>query len=359
MFLFPAFRSLHWGFSSHDVCAVRCSDRKLRETFRGVCIFFEIHMNNSSTSFRDLLDREGPILLAGAHDGMSARLVEEAGFDAVWASGFEISAAAGVPDASILTMTENLAAARTMVERVQIPVLADCDSGYGNVANVVRMVREYEQSGIAGICIEDNPFPKECSFYPGAERPLASIQEHVRRVRACLEARTSKDFVVVARTEALVAGRGVEEALRRAEAYADAGADLCLIHSKSETADEVLAVAARWKRSTPLVCVPTIYRHATVEELHAGGYKVVIFANHGLRSAVRAMRETFARILEMRSAGSVEDRIVSLKTIFELVGVDEMKAQELHLATSDAVVKNEVLEEVLEEVVEPFVLEER
>lgn len=117
--------------------------------------------------FRRMLDRPGPVILAGAHHGLSARLVEEAGFDAVWASSFEISASHAVPDANILSMAENLAVAKNVNDSVTIPIIADCDNGYGNAINVMRMVQEYERAGIAGVCIEDNDFPKRCSFYTG------------------------------------------------------------------------------------------------------------------------------------------------------------------------------------------------
>lgn len=272
------------------------------------------------------------MVLAGAHNALSARLVEEAGFDAVWASGFEISASFGVPDGNVLTLSENLAVARSMAAAVEIPVIADCDSGYGNVINVQRTVREYEAAGVAGICLEDNPFPKRCSFYPDPRRKLASLEEHANRLRAAVEARRSDDFVLIGRTEALIVGAGGEEALRRARAYDDAGADLCLVHSKSESPEEVLAVAAAWDRETPLVCVPTTYKETTVAELSDGGYQVVIFANHGLRAGIRAMRETLATLRREGFAASVDARIASLTEVFELVGVAEMVAEERRFA---------------------------
>src|SRR4051794_13071509 len=167
----------------------------------------------SAAKLRRLLASPGPIVLAGAHDGLSARLVQDAGFEGVWASGFEISAAHGVPDASILTMTEMLAASRQMSEAVAIPVIADCDTGFGNAINVIRTVRAFEAADVAGICIEDNVFPKRCSFYPGVKRLLADTDEQTLKIRAAVDA-GSPDFVVIARTEALIAGWGLEEALR-------------------------------------------------------------------------------------------------------------------------------------------------
>ncbi len=277
---------------------------------------------------KDRLGKPGPLLVAGAHDALSAKLVERAGFDAVWASGFEISAAHGVPDANILTMKENLDAASQMVASVSIPVIADCDNGYGNAVNVVHTVRAYERAGIASICIEDNVFPKRCSFYAGVKRDLADVDEHAGKIRAVIDTRRSPTFHVIARTEALIAGWGMEEALRRGRAYADAGADMVLIHSKSEQPDEVVEFARRWDRGTPLVCVPTIYKTITAGELEKAGFKVVIFANHGLRSSIKAMRETFARLVAEQRCAAVDDRIVPLEDVYELIGVQQMKKEE-------------------------------
>ena len=274
------------------------------------------------------LARPGPLLVGGAHDALSAKLVERAGFDAVWASGFEISAAHGVPDANILTMSENLDAAARMVGAVRIPVIADCDNGYGNAVNVIHTVRAYERAGVAAICIEDNVFPKRCSFYAGVKRELADVDEHVGKIRAVLDTRRSPDFHVIARTEALIAGWGMEEALRRGRAYADAGANLVLIHSKSDQPDEVLEFARRWDRKVPLVAVPTIYKSITAGELGNAGFKVVIFANHGLRASIKAMRETFERLAVEQRCAAVDDRIVPLEDVYDLIGVQDMKREE-------------------------------
>jgi phosphoenolpyruvate phosphomutase len=277
---------------------------------------------------KDRLAQPGPLLVGGAHDALSAKLVAEAGFDAVWASGFEISASHGVPDANILTMTDNLQAAARMARAVEIPIIADCDNGYGNAINVIYAVQEYEREGIAGICIEDNVFPKRCSFYAGVKRELADVEEHVGKIQACVRTRRSPDFAVIARTEALIAGWGMEEALTRGRAYADAGADLVLIHSKSESPDEVLEFARRWDRTTPLVCVPTIYRQTTARELADAGFKVVIYANHGLRSSIRAMRQAFARLKAEQKCAAVDDLVVPLEDVYDLIGVSQMKKDE-------------------------------
>src|SRR5215475_12509678 len=208
---------------------------------------------------RRLLERPGVVVAAGAHDALSAKLAEEAGFDAVWASGFGMSAVQAVPDANILTLTETLEAVRRICDAVTIPVVADCDNGYGNAINVMRTASEFERAGAAGICIEDNEFPKRCSFYAGVRRDLVAVEEHARKVEAATAARRDPRFLVIARTEALIVGLGVDEALGRAHAYADAGADAILVHSKASEFNELRDFARAWNRSVPLAAVPTTY----------------------------------------------------------------------------------------------------
>jgi phosphoenolpyruvate phosphomutase len=278
---------------------------------------------------RELMARPGPIVIIGAHNGLSGKIGEEAGFDGLWASGFEISASYAMPDANILTMAENLHAAKMMNDVTSVPVVADCDNGYGNAINVIRCVEEYERAGIAAICVEDNVFPKRCSFYAGVKRELSDVEEHAGKIRAAKSTARDKDFVVIARTEALIAGWGMEEALKRGRAYADAGADMVLIHSKSKEPDEVIAFARAWDRpQTPLVCVPTIYKSTPVSTLHEAGFKLIIFANHAVRSSIKAMTETLQTLRREMFTGSVEDRVVPLERVYQIIGVDQMKKDE-------------------------------
>ena len=282
-----------------------------------------------ATTLRELMKRPGLIRTVGAHDALSAKMIERAGFDAIWASGFGISASLKcIPDGSFLTMTEQLAVTQNIVEAVAIPVIADCDTGFGNALNVMRTVQDYEKAGIAGICIEDNVFPKRCSFYAGVRRELVSADEHAGKVRAAKSAQASSDFIVIARTEALIAGWGQDEALKRAEAYADAGADAVLIHSKSPTFDELRAVSQRWSGRVPLVVVPTIFGAVTVEELERHGFKIVIFANQVIRTAIKAMRDTLDVLKRENRAEAVSDRMVALQEVYDLVGVTQMEEDE-------------------------------
>ncbi len=202
---------------------------------------------SKARKLRELMARPGPIVIIGAHNGLSGKIGEEAGFDGLWASGFEISASYGMPDANILTMAENLHAAKMMNDATDLPVVADCDSGYGNAVNVIRCVEEHERAGIAAVCLEDNVFPKRCSFYSGVRRELASVEEHAAKIRSAKAAQSDPAFVVIARTEALIAGWGMEEALARAEAYrAAVRARVRVLAAKAITAyEQTLSRAAR------------------------------------------------------------------------------------------------------------------
>ncbi|MEI1419929.1 phosphoenolpyruvate mutase [Bacillus cabrialesii] len=276
---------------------------------------------------RELLYSNQVVRVMGAHNGLSAKLAEQAGFHAIWASGLEISASYAVPDANILTMTENLQAAIVMNESTSIPIICDCDSGYGSVNNVIRLVKEYERNGIAGICIEDKQFPKLNSFVKGSQK-LASIDEFSNKIRAAKDVQKNPDFVVIARIEALIAGQGMEEALNRAYAYEAAGADAILIHSKESQPDEIKNFVKQFTGAIPIVIVPTTYPHITVKEMELMGINMVIYANHGLRSSIKAMQETFSQILLDGNTVGIEDNIVSMNTVFELQGMYEMRKQE-------------------------------
>lgn len=281
---------------------------------------------SKARTLRQLLAGPGLVPAVGAHDALSAKLIEAAGFPLVWSSSFTVSAAQrAMPDVNLLTMTETLEAARHIDRAVSLPVIADCDNGYGNAVNVVRTVEEYERAGIAGLCIEDNLFPKKCSLYPGMRRELASIEEHAGKIRAAKTAQRDPATVVIARTEALIAGWGMREALRRARAYAEAGADMILMHSKAPTAAEVLEFMRLWDRPTPIVVVPTLYPSVTFEELEAAGVKLVIWANQVLRGAVKGMRETLATLDRERRLDALAPHIVTLEEIYRHVGVDEFK----------------------------------
>lgn len=275
--------------------------------------------------FRDLLKTAGPVILIGAYDGISAKLAELCGFDAIWASGYAISASAGVPDANLLTMADIIAASQVINNAVEIPVIADCDNGYGNVANVMYLIRRAEGIGLAGVCIEDNVFPKRSSLYSDIHQELVPAEEHAGKIAGAKAAQRDPNFVVIARTEALVRGLGLDEALARTTMYAEAGADAILIHSTNSNPEEVLTFARQWPKLCPLVAVPTTYDSIGVDELQAAGFKLVIFANQILRAAVRAMREILLALRRTGFAGAVREQIASVAEINNLVGEPAMR----------------------------------
>ena len=181
---------------------------------------------SKNESLRKKLESKSIVKVGGAFDAMSAKLVESAGFDAIWAGSFAISAIHNVPDASILTMTEFFDAASNMAQSCEIPVIADCDTGYGDANNVRHLVKKYENAGIAGVCIEDKTFPKQNSLLKDGNNPLLSEKDFVAKILAANDVKQNKAISIIARVEALISGIGMEEALKRAYAYEKAGADL-------------------------------------------------------------------------------------------------------------------------------------
>jgi phosphoenolpyruvate phosphomutase len=283
----------------------------------------------NAAKLRAALKRPGAMKIVGAHDALSARLIERAGFDGIWAGGFAISASMKcIPDASFIDSSEQLAIERNIVEAVSIPVIADCDTGYGNALNVMRTVNDRERAGVAGICIEDNVYPKRCSFYAGVRRELIPIEEHCSKIKAAKAAQIFPAFVIIARTEALIAGWGQEEALRRAEAYAEAGADAVLIHSKSKKFDELRTLYKAWSGRVPLVVVPTIFDQTTAAEMEEAGAKIIIYANQPVRAAIRAMRDTLDLIKQDTRPGAANNIIVPLQEVCDIVGVPQMERDE-------------------------------
>jgi phosphoenolpyruvate phosphomutase len=280
---------------------------------------------------RESLAQDKVIYVMGAHSGLSAKLAERCGYDALWASGLEISAAYGVPDANILTMTQYLDKSSELNEAVRIPVISDCDTGYGNSSNVIYMVKKYEAAGIAAVCMEDKLFPKMNSFIPGRQE-LAPIAEFVGKIMAAKSAQADPDFLVIARTEALIAGWGEEEALLRAGKYLEAGADAILIHSKQKDGREVIRFAEQWNKRAPLVVVPTTYpdimRRLSDQDLLDLGIRIVIFANQGLRASIKAMSHAMGLMRTSRGTCDLSAEMASLSEVFELQGVSRLKQEE-------------------------------
>jgi len=264
-----------------------------------------------------------------AHNGLSAKIVEEAGFEGIWASGLTISSSLGVRDSNEASWTQVLDLLEFMSDATSIPILVDGDTGYGNFNNVRRLVRKLCQRDIAGVCIEDKLFPKTNSFI-GENQPLADVAEFCGRIKAGKDSQTDENFSIVARVEALIAGWGMDEALRRAEAYHAAGADAILIHSKKSDADEITTFCAEWAGRAPVVIVPTMYHETPTQVFRESNVSLVIWANHNLRAAMTAMRDVSRRIKQTESLTAIEPDVASVRDIFELTGQSELAAAESH-----------------------------
>jgi phosphoenolpyruvate phosphomutase len=276
---------------------------------------------------RRILTERPLSFLMEAHNGLSAKIAEEAGFQALWASGLSISSSLGLRDSNEASWTQVLDVLEFMADAVSVPILVDGDTGYGNFNSMRRLTRKLGERGIAGVCIEDKLFPKTNSFI-GEGQPLADIEEFCGRIRAGKDSQTDDDFTIVARVEALISGRGMDEALRRAEAYHAAGADAILIHSKQSTPTEILTFAREWADRAPLVIVPTMYYATPTDTFRHAGISAIIWANHLLRSSITAMQATARQIIRDESLVEVEGRVASVKDVFRLAGNDELEAAE-------------------------------
>jgi phosphoenolpyruvate phosphomutase len=254
--------------------------------------------------------------LAGAHNPLGARLAEAAGFDGIWASSFEIATSRGVPDADVLTWRELLAVAASLAQAVALPVVADCATGFGGPDDIQELSAAYAAAGIAAICVEDAGSPRKNSLLAG-EHELADMHEFAAKVRAAKRAAGS--MLVFARVQSLVAERGQSDALARAHSYAAAGADAIVIHSRSTEPDEILRFLAAWDGATPIVLIPTTYPQLTISQMRSTGQvRMAIYANHGLRAAISAMKRAFRQIIAEESSQGVETWIANLDEAFAL-----------------------------------------
>ena len=286
-----------------------------------------LEMQNADV-LHELIESKPILKVMGAFDSMSAKLVEINGFDAIWAGSFAISATHALPDASILTMTEFLNVSSNIVQSCKIPVIADCDTGYGGPSNVSHTVKKFELAGVAAICIEDKTFPKQNSLLKNGKQELISEKEFVAKILAAKEAKSNKNFMIIARTEALIAELGINEALQRATAYQNAGADAILIHSKKETPDEIFEFSESWKGKIPLVVVPTTYPTVGIDELIKNKFKMTIYANQTLRVAYSAMNNMLREIKDCKRISDIKQEMSSMEDIFELQKMYEIKNQE-------------------------------
>ena len=278
-------------------------------------------------SFKEILNSEKTSFLMEAHDGISAKIVDNEKFDGIWASGLSISTAMGFRDSNEASWSQMIEIVERMVNVSSIPILFDGDTGYGNFNNVRILVKKLAQIGVSAVCLEDKLFPKTNSFI-GEKQPLAEVGEFCGKIKAAKDSQGDAEFSIIARVEALIAGHGMSEALRRAEAYFDAGADGILIHSKKRNASEVMEFIDRWAKRSPTVIVPTKYALTPTSMFEKAGVNIVIWANHNLRASIYQMERVVKRIKARKNIHCVETDICDLEHVFSLMNYEELEASE-------------------------------
>ena len=281
-----------------------------------------------TTQFKQLLHSPDLEFLLEAHNGISAKIGEEAGFKALWAGGLCMSAQYGVRDSNEASWTQVLEMLEFMTDATTIPILLDGDTGYGNLNNVRRLVHKLEQRNIAAVCIEDKLYPKTNSFINGEKQQLAEIDELCSRIKAGKDAQSDDDFCIITRVEAFIAGLGLSEAMKRAEAYHEAGSDGILIHSALRDPSEILAFKKEWAYRLPVIIVPTKYYATPTDVFREAGFSIAIWANHMLRAAIVAYQETAEALMTQQTLVAVEDKVVPVKEIFRLQGASELQEAE-------------------------------
>ena len=281
-----------------------------------------------SEILREKIESQSLVRVVGAFDALSAKLVEVHDFDAVWAGSFAISATHALPDASILTMTEFLAATSSMSDSCNLPVIADCDTGFGGPSNVSHMVKKFEKAGVAAVCIEDKTFPKQNSFLKNGNQTLLSEKDFVAKIIDAREAKSDPSFMIIARIEALIAELGMEEALNRAAAYEKAGADAILIHSNKKTPDEIFQFCDSWNGSVPLVAIPTSYGNVTRKELIDHRIKMIIYANQTLRVSHIYISKLLEELKNSDSLSQISYEMSPMEDIFKMQQMYGLKKEE-------------------------------
>ena len=289
----------------------------------------------ATTQFRQLLEQPGIIMAPGAYDCLTARLIETAGFPAIYMTGAGTSVARmGYPDLALTTMTEMLANAAQIASIVDIPVIADADTGYGGILNVRRTVRQYERSGVAALHLEDQEFPKRCGHLD--DKRVIATEDMVQKIHAAVDARTDDDFTIIVRTDA-IAVTGWDDAMRRCEEYVSAGADVLFV--------EALRTPEQIEQAGRELSVPLLYNYVETgkspllpaSELERYGFKIVIYPASGILSAMHAVQQTLSTLKEQGTTAHLLDKMSTLQECFESVGLSEMLADDARFATVEAV----------------------
>ncbi|MFM2666681.1 phosphoenolpyruvate mutase [Vibrio mediterranei] len=278
-------------------------------------------------AFRNILFNGKLDLILEAHSGLSAKVVEETGYPAIWASGLSISSLLGLRDCNEASWGQVVSVTESIYDSVDIPIFFDGDSGFGNFNNVRHIVKRLSHYGIAGISLEDKLFPKMNSFISG-EHSLTPINEFTGKIKAAQDSKSCDDFVVVARTESLISGMDVDISLERANKYYEAGADAIFIHSKKNDGEEILDFARQWDKRCPLVVAPTTYTEMPISILEDAGVSVYICANHLMRASLHNMKSIANQIKKQQSIHHLDSKISSLDDVFSLLNYDELDTAE-------------------------------
>ncbi len=285
----------------------------------------------TTTKFRQLLKQPGIIQVPGAYDCLTAKLIQQAGFPAVYMTGAGTSVAQlGYPDLGLATMTDMIANAASIADILDVPLIADADTGYGGILNVRRTIRQYERAGVAAVHIEDQEMPKRCGHLD--DKKVVSTQDMVQKIRAAVDARTDDDFTIIVRTDS-IAVTGWEDAMHRCEEYMKAGADALFVEAL-RTPEEVEQVAKN-------LDIPLLYNFVesgkspllSAAELEKFGFKIVIYPASALLSVTHIVEQVMAQLKETGTTAHLMDNMVTLEACFEAVGLSSMLAEDAQFAS--------------------------
>ncbi|HUC98880.1 MAG TPA: oxaloacetate decarboxylase [Candidatus Polarisedimenticolaceae bacterium] len=281
---------------------------------------------NSRQILKQLFKRERLLVAPGCFDGLSARLVEEAGFEAAYLSGGAVARSMGIPDIGLVTMSEVIDRAAQVVAAVKIPIIADADTGYGNAINLVRTVREFERTGVAAIHIEDQITPKRCGHLDGKE--VIPLGEMEKKLQAALASRSDSDFAIIARTDARGV-HGFDDAIGRGRAFAKLGVDAVFVEAPQSEAE--LEEIPRALPNVPLLV--NVFKGGKtpmlpVERLQQMGYRIAIYPSETQRAAIHAMRQALALLKREGTTEKMDDALTTFKERDKVVGLDEWQQLE-------------------------------
>ena len=283
-----------------------------------------------TTKFRQLLNQPGIIQAPGAYDCLTAKLIQQAGFPVVYMTGAGTSVAQlGYPDLGLATMTDMIANAGSIADILDVPLIADADTGYGGILNIRRTIRQYERAGVAAVHIEDQEMPKRCGHLD--DKKVVSVQDMVQKIRAAVDARTDDDFTIIVRTDS-IAVTGWEDAMHRCEQYMKAGADALFVEAL-RTPEEVEQVAKN-------LDIPLLYNFVesgkspllSAEDLEKFGFKIVIYPASALLSVTHIVEQVMAQLKETGTTAHLMDKMVTLEACFEAVGLSSMLAEDAQFA---------------------------